>query len=66
MNERSPAKLDYDFLKKKKYKLQDVSSALPPLKPADVLAHLDAPATLADFGDQKKVEQGKVYQHQVL
>jgi hypothetical protein len=66
VTERSPAKLDYDFLKKKKYKLLDVSSALPPLKAENVFTHLDAPATLADFGNRKKAEAGKVYQHQVL
>lgn len=66
VTERSPAKLDYDFLKKKKYKLQDVNSALPPLKPEDVLAHLDAPATLSEFGNRRKVEPGKVYRQQVL
>jgi hypothetical protein len=66
VTERSPAKLDYDFLKKKNYKLQDVSSALPPLKAEDVFAHLDAPATLEQFGNRKKAEAGKVYQHQVL
>ena len=51
---------------KKNLKLQDVSSALAPLKPEDVLAHVDAPATLDDFGDRKTAEAGKVYRHQVL
>lgn len=66
VTKQSPALLDYNYLKKKKYKLQDVSSALPPLKPEEVLAHLDAPKELAEFGDRKKAQAGKVYRHQVL
>lgn len=66
VTERSPAKLDYDFLKKKKYKLQDVSTALPPLNAENVFEHLDAPATLAEFSKRKTAEAGKVYRHQVL
>jgi hypothetical protein len=40
--------------------------ALPPLRAEVVFALLDAPEELADFGDRKRVELGKVYVHQVL
>src|SRR5262249_33542804 len=51
---------------RKKYQPGKLGNALPPLQPAEVFRHLDAPAELAVFGDRKKAEPGKVYVHQVL
>jgi len=44
----------------------DISGALPPLDPRAVLAHLDAPPVVEDFGERKQSEPGKVYVHQVV
>jgi hypothetical protein len=50
---------------KKKYQPDKLGDALPPLEPAEVFRHLDAPKDLAQFGDRNKAEPGKVYVHQV-
>lgn len=62
----SETKRDYKFLRMQGFELQELGNALPPLKASEVLMHLDAPADLAEFGDRKKAEAGKVYEHQVV
>jgi hypothetical protein len=49
-----------------KVKPGDLGNALPPLKPADVFRHLDAPMDVEEFGDRLRVDPGKVYAQQVL
>lgn len=44
----------------------ELGDALPPLKPDEVFADLDAPAELQEFGDRKHAEPGRKYVHQVL
>lgn len=56
----------FSELQRQGLKQVDVSAALPPLKPEDVLRHLDAPQELAELGDRKQAEQGQVYVHQVV
>jgi hypothetical protein len=53
-------------LQKMKVKAGTIGNALPPLQPGEVFRHLDAPKELADFGNRKRTEAGKVYVHQVL
>lgn len=62
----SPVIRALDVLRARKVKPGEIGNALPPFQPADVFRHLDAPADLADFGDRKTVEPGKVYVHQVV
>jgi hypothetical protein len=57
---------DYLFLKKQKLPAADISKLSPPLKPAEVFRHLDAPKVLADLNNQKRAEPGRVYGQQVL
>lgn len=45
---------------------EDPGDLLPPLDPDEVLKHLVAAETLAEFGDRKRAEKGVVYRHQVL
>jgi hypothetical protein len=56
----------YEELLKDKIAPVDSGKYLPPLKTADVFTHLAADETLADFGQLKKAEPGKIYKHQVI
>ena len=55
-----------DLLRLNKVKPGDLGNALPPFDSFELYRHLDAPPKLADFGDRKTAEPGKVYVHQVL
>jgi hypothetical protein len=46
--------------------IQESSKFLPPLKLESVLAFLDAPEKLEEFGLSERAEPGKVYVHQVI
>jgi hypothetical protein len=59
-------KNDLENLRKTLIKPADIGNALPPLRPAEIFRHLDAPQKLVDFGVGQRGEAGKVYVHQVL
>src|SRR5262245_27680278 len=62
----TPVLTDLENLRKAKVKPGELGTALPPLRPAEVFRHLDAPADLENFGDRHRADSGKVYVHQVL
>jgi hypothetical protein len=57
---------DVKALRKMGSKPGGLGNTLPPLQPAEVFRHLDAPRDLPDFGDRRRAEPGTVYRHQVL
>jgi hypothetical protein len=62
----NPLAKERELLQKRKLKPAGLGKALPPLQPAEVFRHLDAPMDLVDFGDRRRAEPDQVYVHQVL
>lgn len=63
---RHSADMDLAAYRKAKVKPGVLAGALPPFDDADLFRHLDAPKTLADFGDRARVKADEVYTHQVV
>ena len=62
---QGPAEPVRDALLASGVSLGDAGGLLPPLRLEAVLAHLDAPPEVEEFGDRVTAEPGRVYVHQV-